>query len=523
MKSRSLLRRVRQIASVLILSIWVTELGQAQPPKEVHQLTSEEQVALARTLVLETVAQQLATDSAQDYYPFLQSRVVINDAKQHMGIAVGFKSPPAGFVAMKQSWTADPVSYGPLGENFGYANTSLIWNGQRITTYRVDAVGDADEDGALRLRLMFHEAGHTFAYDNVPASAKFAAHASFGFVYPIYDAENSGLAQLEAKLLIAAYQQRGSSKALMQIARKFVAIRQLRYARLNPTLVVFEQDNEINEGLAEYFGKSALRRWLASDVKLEPSLAAVARLGDLASAEQGTNAQSVAYLEEGEKVRLGLTREWAYHTGPAIGYMLDAVSPGWLRQLARSSSATLWEVFRSAVALQDADAVKLVGAVKARYDWSSLLAAEKQAQQKRKIQHEHMIADLEQGEGTVICIEMAPVLTDENRQFYFDPRGIVNVGEGREIYPNFAELKAEPDYDAKVDRKVLVDKVRGTLLTRLPPPTQLSVTASGLPVTLTDNSQAYKDLHIVGDSIDVHMRSASAIMRNNRLTLTATR
>ena len=47
--------------------------------------------------------------------------------------------------------------------------------------------------------------------------------------------------------MIAAYQQRGSRKALMQIAREFVAIHQLRYARLSPTLVVFEQYNEINE------------------------------------------------------------------------------------------------------------------------------------------------------------------------------------------------------------------------------------------------------------------------------------
>jgi hypothetical protein len=163
----------------------------------------------------------------------------------------------------------------------------------------------------------------------------------------------------------------------MAIAREFVAIRQLRYARLSPTCVVFEQDNEINEGLAEYLGKSALRRWLASDIKLEPSLAAAARLGNLTSAEQSTNALSVAYLKDSEKVRLGLTREWAYHTGPAIGYMLDAVSPGWLRQLTRRSSATLWEVLQTSVTLSDADGAKLVGVVKARYDWSSLLAAEK--------------------------------------------------------------------------------------------------------------------------------------------------
>ena len=282
-------------------------------------MTSEEHVALARTLVSESVAQQLATDSGQGYYPSLQSPVVINDQKQHAGIAVDCQNLPAGFMPVKQSWTREPVSYGPLGEDFAYANTSLMWNRQRITTYRIDEVGNAGEDGALRLRLMFHEAGHTFAYNNVQVSSKFAAHARFGFAYPIYDAENSALAQLEAKLLIAAYQQRGSSKALMQIAREFVAIRQLRYARLNPTLVVFEQDNEINEGLAEYFGKSALRRWLASDIKLEPSLAAAARLGNLASAEQSTNAQSVAYLEDSEKIRLGLTRSGPITLGRQLG------------------------------------------------------------------------------------------------------------------------------------------------------------------------------------------------------------
>jgi hypothetical protein len=497
------------------------ELGLARAPAELHRLTPQEQVALARTLVFQVVAQQVAADSPRDYFPSLHSATIINDGKRHAGLAVGSKQFPAGFIAVEQSWTPEPVAYGPLGEDFAYANTSWMWNGQRITTYMLDAVGDSEEDGALELRLMFHEAGHTFAYDHVPASSQFGANARFGVFYPIYDAENSALARLEAKLLIEAYQQRESSATLMQIAREFAAIRRLRYARLTPELVTFEQDNELNEGLAEYIGKSALRRWLASGIKLDPVLAAAARLGNLTTAERSTNAESAGFLQDREKVRLGLTREWAYHSGPAIGYLLDAVAPGWLRQLEKSSSVTMWDVLRNSLALSYLEASRRVETVKQRYDWPSLLADEKQAQQQRKSQHEQMIADLEHGDGTVIRIEMAPVFTGDNQRVYFDPRGIINVGEGREIYPHYLELKAEPDYDAKVERNVLVDKVRSTLVTRLPPAAKLTITASGAPVTVSENVETYRDLRVIADSVEVQMRAARAVMKNHVLTITA--
>jgi hypothetical protein len=521
MKSRSTFATPVKFASILFVIVWSTEPAVAQAPAERHRLTAEEQAALARTLVFKVVAQQIATDSPGDYFPSLLSAVVINDAKRHAGLAVGFKQFPPGFNAVEQGWTPDAVAYGPLGEDFAYANTTWMWNGQRITTYMLDAVGGPEEDGALRLRLMFHEAGHTFAHNHLPALSKFAAHVRFGFAYPIYDAENSALARLEAKLLIEAYQQRRSGKPLLQIAREFVAIRQLRYSWLTAELVSFEQDNETNEGLAEYFGKSALRRWLATGIKLDPALAAAARLGNLAAAEQSTNAESAGFLADSEKVRLGLTREWAYHTGPAIGYLLDAAAPGWLRQLEKSPPLTLWDVLRNSLALNDRDASRLVETVEKRYDWSSLLAEEKQAQQQRKLQHEHMIADLEHGEGTVIRVEMASVVTEKNVRFYFDPRGIINVGEGREIYPSFFELKAEPDYDAKVERRVLVDKARWALATRLPSAEKLRVTASGAPVTLSENGGAYRDLRVVADSLEVRMRSARAVMKNDVLTITA--
>jgi hypothetical protein len=104
---------------------------------------------------------------------------------------------------------------------------------------------------------------------------------------------------------------------------------------------------------------------------------------------------------------------------------------------------------------------------------------------------------------------------------YFDPRGIINVGEGREIYPHYLELKAEPDYDAKVERNVLVDKVRSTLVTRLPPAAKLTITASGAPVTVSENVETYRDLRVIADSVEVQMRAARAVMKNHVLTITA--
>jgi hypothetical protein len=348
------------------------------------ELSQSELTAIARTAVMHAVCPRIASDKPRDYFPALCSPVIINDLKTRSGIAVGFSEAPKEFEIVRQTVTTGLVWKGALGDTFPYVNTGSHWRDKWITTYTVQSVGGGDASGASDLRLMFHEAAHTYAFQRLHQISNAAPRARLAFSYPLYDATNSALAILESEILAKAYAPNATARDLLRLAGQFVSIRAERFARLGSDFPAFEIDNEMNEGLAEYLGKDALRRWRLKHVVLSADLERAAKLGNLSDAERKTNEESAGFLLDRNKVRLGLTRERAYHSGPAIGYLLDAVAPGWIRTIERDPTATSWSILLARTGLAARNLERLAASTKNTYGYDALFQDEVRVQRDRK-------------------------------------------------------------------------------------------------------------------------------------------
>jgi len=306
----------RTVFPVLLLLTAVC-LAQQSPT----DLPAEAQRAVARAVLMRSGAIQLA--SGNSYFPRLDRPAVITWPEQGRYITVGVVPPPPNFTPVKFPWTSDVIA---VGQILGFPTDGFFF-----VPFSTLSEADTPASGGLALRLAFHEADHGYMQSQPTEMDGCHECMQAGLDYPIYDADNSARAQLEARILIAAYEKREDPAALRQLAGDLVAVRALRYQKLGPLLAGFEQMNDRNEGLAEYCGKSAIHRWRIAQPSVPAVLSAAANIGDLAAAEQRTNQDGISFLSDPEKVRRGLTREWAYHAGPPMGYILDAIRPGWLR------------------------------------------------------------------------------------------------------------------------------------------------------------------------------------------------
>jgi hypothetical protein len=184
-----------------------------------------------------------------------------------------------------------PFYIGLLGPADPVANTGLVWGGRAWAMLRWPPPADS----VARAILLIHELWHR-------------VQDSLGL--PARDPANPHLAtrdgrlwlRLEGRALRRAVEAppAGRESAL----RDALLFRRYRH-RLFPAADSAERLLELNEGLAEYSGIA-----LAPVDSLQQRRLVVHRLATL---------DSVEHFE----------RDFAYHTGPAYGYLLDRVAPGW--------------------------------------------------------------------------------------------------------------------------------------------------------------------------------------------------
>ncbi|HET9982659.1 MAG TPA: hypothetical protein VFQ38_03700 [Longimicrobiales bacterium] len=195
-----------------------------------------------------------------------------------------------GYPAAGGLWT------GPLPAGIAPANTSVEWAGRRWAMVLLPAPSDS----ADAVRLLIHEASHV-AQPSVlpePAYQETAAGAA------LLDEEAGRLwLRLELRALAAALEGTGPARA--RAAARALLFRARRYREATPEERSRETALDVVEGLPEYTG------WKLTGGRAADVAAAVRRADSAAS----------------------YVRTFAYVTGPAYGYLLDAVSgPGWRRK-----------------------------------------------------------------------------------------------------------------------------------------------------------------------------------------------
>jgi hypothetical protein len=198
---------------------------------------------------------------------------------------------------------------GTLPPSENAANQGFSWGGRTWAMIRWPPASDSLERGVLLVHELWHR-----------------IQASLGL--PLADPPNPHLGtlegrlwlRLEARALATALDARGSARnRALRDALLFRHRRQARFRGADST----ERQLEMNEGLAEYTG-------------------VVVAAGD-SSALHGLVAERLAALDT-----IGhYERDFAYQTGPAYGFFLDQLAPGWRAGL--RSSDDLSRLLRGAL------------------------------------------------------------------------------------------------------------------------------------------------------------------------------
>jgi len=234
---------------------------------------------------------------------------------------------PAGFVPAVSDLREQPGAAGwqPVTDR-GAASTGTSLAGRPTAQVVVDSQGIAALVG-----LTTHEAFHVFETASRQAGKRFGQQENALLVtsYPVFDPQNEAGMALEGRILEATLSAPNQQRR-RALARQFLAVREARHRALGPELADFEQQAELNEGLAEYT--------LVRSV----DLAARQRgFPDRAGAEQLRAEKRVGLHKLTEEVTLSIRLRY-YATGPALGLLLDAFEgggrggrggPGWKTRL----------------------------------------------------------------------------------------------------------------------------------------------------------------------------------------------
>jgi hypothetical protein len=277
---------------------------------------------------------------------------------------------------------------GKLPQAMHIANTALEWAGVRWT----EIIWDLHDDPRDFARLLAHECFHRIQ----PA-----------LKLPATDALNDHLDSKDGRVWMFL-EWRALERALAADgnARTVAIADALRFRAYRRALFKAAAENEnrleINEGLAEYTGVT-----LAN-----PNVA-------------DRRAETIAIVRRGS-ARPSLVRSFAYMSGPAYGFLLDASTQRWRQQLTNNSD--LGVLLQGAYAVHDlkTERSQVVAAARA-YGSEDLIAFEERREQRaedeRKQLRERFIG------GPVLVLPASKGIS-----WSFDPHGLTPLGDNRIVY-----------------------------------------------------------------------------------------
>jgi hypothetical protein len=281
------------------------------------------------------------------------------------------------------------VYVGRWPEDKTTANTAIDWAGKKWTTVQ----WPLPTNKYARARLMVHELFHRIQDRlNLPASNPTNSHLD--------SLEGRILLQLEWLALREAVTHQGAER---KRAITDALVFRFRRHEIFPLSKVEERQLEMNEGLAEYTGArlsgrtmSELPGYIASRLDLAPN-------------------------------RTTFVRSFAYETGPAYGFLLDQLKPGWRVHLKKEDDlSSLMQVVLPPKSLRTLEADVQSRAL--AYDGDNLRATETARDNARQSALKEYRAKLV--DGPVLTI---PLSDDVN--YSFDPNNLQPLGDLGTVYP----------------------------------------------------------------------------------------
>ena len=391
---------------------------------------------------------------------------------------------PAGFDPTSESG----VAWKPVLEA-GSPGANMVSLGERGWAF----VPAADLTASGMVGLGAHEAFHVWQRGaRREGRYREGENAALLIEYPEFDPVNEEGFALEGRLLAAALASDAAAGA-RQLLWSFVASREARHRAIGPGLAEFEEEAELNEGMAQYVYLEAVE--LAGGN------------GDLAPGEVAEEVQSEMdrlgqdLVAEGER---SLRRRF-YTTGSALGRLLDETAGARWKLDLLDSGLALHDLLALAVGYR-AREDSLVRMANGGYGAGLRESVESAIAERR----ERRVARVEQvlsADGLRLEI-VSPTLG----LCGFDPQNLLRLEDGRLLHARWIRF-CLPDGTAEFNTPVVQDSGAGRAIAVLTEPDAVAIEIGGERASLDAlPSGTVEDLSISGPGVEI--QAAHARVRN---------
>lgn len=367
--------------------------------------------------------------------------------------------------------------------NAGWTDTqSVSLPPGRIAFLSVDRSASA----ADILGLALHEEFHRFERSVERSGTRFGGgeNSMLTAYYPVFDTANEALVALEGRLLLRAVRA-GRREEARRFARSFLAIRAEQRARLDTSLVEYEDMSEMNEGLAQYAllqGLTALGRQVG---------------GGWPGAARGEIARETGLLDSLLSLGPRSVRRRFYATGSAVALWLDAWGPpDWKERLVREN-----------LTLTQAMARALAGSGLAGLSADSLAPLRRQAEQDAersvgmaRARRLAQVDSLRSRPGLRLTLDPAAQPGHRFQWCGFDPQNLLQAPGGELLHMRFLRVCNGQAFWAQFGEPVLQDGFGGAIHDVLSDPSGIRLTENGAALALPAEGATLEVTHLRIDS-----------------------
>lgn len=394
-----------------------------------------------------------------------------------------------------------PEGYAPVrgASNAGWiaaADRGAASTGTRLDGRQAAQVVVRDQERPWLVGTTIHEAFHVFEGAVARPGGRFGRGENSFLVtrYPIFDVKNETAFALEGHLLAAALDAETDSVA-RALAQRFLAVREARHRDLGPELAEFEQQAELNEGLAQYAGVKGLR--LVSEmpaVDWHEAAAAEARrqLGDLEG-----------FLDEAETS----FRRRYYSTGAAQALLLDRFAGSAWKARLMEEDRTLQDMLALETGYRERE-LELRRSARERFDALALSAAAEESIEALRRRLRARVDSAMSRPGITLVVETDAI--GGMGLCGIDPQNLLQVDEGVLFHSRWVRPCAGAALQAELSTPTLQDQGAGTLRAVIGPADEIDFTVDGEKVDLA----APHALDAVGqirlETLDAMLSSARA-------------
>ena len=377
-------------------------------------------------------------------------------------VLINHPSPPAGFVRY-----TGPVHFpggtvfvhnGPTMIDLDGQNTSMDVNGtptlvvadtlstrrQRVEgLIRSASAGGRSVDQVVTSNLrpapcgdmltIVHEAFHV--YQALKGPGKRGQETALER-YPSLSPENNAAMALEAEILQRALTT-PDPRDLKRDALRWLAVRQDRRKGLTPDMVAYEDGTEFSEGTAKYTEYRLLQvldgkrpspaMWWMQGFEGYENLAPQRR----AMLDQMVAAMDGSMIVNNDPYGASPVRMRLYHSGMAIGALLDRLGANWHERLF-TPRATLTGLVAECLAASDSELSAIAAAEKMSPHYREVLARKQALAQDGEEFTRRQLAQFDTAPGKLVIDYSA--LTDTAVRLRFTPFGILRVDDDRTIF-----------------------------------------------------------------------------------------